>query len=73
MSTAKGPQVPAQPRTLRGIALSKGTTPSGFVQDLVPEDAWSGQYADRAEAAKPPVGAAVRESDPQPSPFKVGG
>jgi hypothetical protein len=63
-----GPKVPH--RTLRSIALDKGTAPAGF------EGALSGVmvdgYNDIAQQPAAP-GLALRSPDPQPVPFKVGG
>ena len=77
-----GPEKGAAPRTLRGIALEKGTNPQGFVatpaydaQAGVPEGAEGGaagqEYRDVAEAARPantPPPAGANET-----PFKLGG
>jgi hypothetical protein len=63
-----GPKVPH--RTIRGIALEKGTAPAGF------DGALSGVmvdgYNDIACCAAPPA-LAMRQPDPQPAPFKIGG
>lgn len=67
----KGPPPGAAPRTLRGIALQKGTTPSGFQETLMAEPDAVREYVDHATAALPPPAAAIQEADPQPVPFAL--
>lgn len=76
----RGEKPAAQPRSLRSIAESKGTTPSGFHEDLpydtnagIPQGAVhaQGQYEDAANEAKPDASQGKRQTSPaDKSPFK---
>jgi hypothetical protein len=67
MSAAKGPQVPSQPRTLRSIALSKGTTPAGF------DGAGEPQPAPVYRDAAPMVAESPLPQGAQATPFAIKG
>jgi len=74
---ARGPDKGAQPRTLRGRALEKGTASNGFPEDArtydptagAPEDVAGGHYA---ETVTSPGANPSSTSLPDPSPFKLG-
>ena len=63
-----GPNVPH--RTIRGLALEKGTAPGGFEGALsgVLTDGYNDIAQVRADAVL-----AMRSPDPQPASFKLGG
>lgn len=66
-----GPPPGAAPRTLRGIALQKGTVPAGFQEPAMAEPDAVRIYVDHAEAARPSPATAVQDADPQPVPFAL--
>lgn len=77
MKPPSGPKPGAQPRTLRGRALERGTAPGGFPDDAepynpqagTPDSLSGGKYASNVDA---PGTTPSSTPIPDPSPFKLG-